>query len=155
MNVTEVKVKLVDIKSERLKAFCTVTLDGEFVVRDIKVIEGGTGPFVAMPSRKLAVKCPRCSTKNHLRAKFCNECGTKLPEARIPKDNAGRVKLHADVAHPINPDCRERIQSAVLKAFDEEVERSKAPGYVPTHMDEDFDDYSPEHHAESHNDSSR
>ncbi|NLE28137.1 MAG: stage V sporulation protein G [Phycisphaerae bacterium] len=147
MEVTEVKVKLVDIKSERLKAFCTITLDGEFVIRDIKVIEGGTGPFVAMPSRKLAVKCPRCSTKNHLRAKFCNECGTKLPESKIPKDNAGRIKLHADIAHPINPDSRERIQSAVLKAYDEEVERSKTPGYVPMHIEDFEEDEFGEHHS--------
>ena len=139
MEVTEVKVKLVDIKSERLKAFCTVTLDGEFVVRDIKIIEGGTGPFVAMPSRKLATKCARCSTKNHLRSKFCNECGAALPEARIPKDAAGRIKLHADVAHPINPDCRERIQNAVIEGYNEEVERSKEPGYVSAHAHE-FDD---------------
>jgi stage V sporulation protein G len=139
MEVTEVKVKLVDIKSERLKAFCTVTLDGEFVVRDIKIIEGGTGPFVAMPSRKLAVKCGRCSTKNHLRSKFCNECGASLPEARIPKDAAGRIKLHADVAHPINPDCRERIQSAVIEGYNEEIERSKEPGYIAAHAHE-FDD---------------
>jgi stage V sporulation protein G len=148
MDVTEVKVKLVDIKSERLKAFCTITLDSEFVIRDIKVIEGGTGPFVAMPSRKLAIKCNRCSTKNHLRAKFCNECGNKLPESKIPKDNAGRIKLHADIAHPINPDCRERIQSAVLKAYNEEVERSQAPGYVPTHFEEfEDEDFGAEHHG--------
>jgi stage V sporulation protein G len=136
MEVTEVKVKLVDIKSERLKAFCTITLDGSFVIRDIKVIEGQTGPFVAMPSRKLASKCHRCNMKNHLRAKFCNECGTKLPEGKIPKDTAGRVKLHADIAHPINPDCREKIQKAVTDAYHQEVERSKSPDYVPLHIDD-------------------
>ena len=108
MEVTEVKVKLVDIKSERLKAFCTITLDGEFVIRDIKVIEGVTVPFVAMPSRKLAVKCPRCSTKNHLRAKFCNECGTKLPKAKFPKDNAAASNFM-----PISPTRSIRIRGNV------------------------------------------
>jgi stage V sporulation protein G len=141
MEVTEVKVKLVDIKTERLKAFCTITLDREFVVRDIKVIEGASGPFVAMPSRKLADKCPRCSAKNHLRAKFCNDCGARLPENRIPKDDAGRVKLHADVAHPINPQCRQRIQQAVIRAYKTEVERSKSPDYVPPRLDEEDIDY--------------
>jgi stage V sporulation protein G len=136
MEVTEVKVKLVDIKTERLKAFCTITLDGEFVVRDIKVIEGGTGPFVAMPSRKLAEKCPRCGTKNHLRSKHCNECGSALPESRVPKDSAGRIKLHADIAHPINPQCRQRIQDAVLQAYFQEIEHSKSPEYVPPNLDD-------------------
>ncbi len=145
MEVTEVKVKLVDIKSERLKAFCTITMDGEFVIRDIKIIEGGSGPFVAMPSRKLAAKCPRCNTKNHLRAKFCNECGTKLPESKIPKDSAGRIKLHADIAHPINPECRERIQKAVIDAFTRELERAQSPDYIPPHMEDFEDEYGEEH----------
>jgi len=145
MEVTEVKVKLVDIKSERLKAFCTITMDGEFVIRDIKIIEGAQGPFVAMPSRKLASKCPRCNTKNHLRAKFCNECGTKLPESKIPKDTAGRIKLHADIAHPINPECRERIQKSVIDAYSKEAERAQSPDYVPPHMDDFEDEYGDEH----------
>lgn len=131
MEVTEVKVKLVEIKSERLKAFCTVTFDNEFVVRDVKVIEGNAGPFVAMPSRKIARKCPKCRAKNHLRARFCNECGRKLPPVRIPKDEAGRTKLHADIAHPINTECREKIQKAVLEAYQQEQEKAKMPGYAP------------------------
>ena len=40
MEVTEVKVKLVEENRDRLKAFCTMTLDGQFVVRDLKLIEG-------------------------------------------------------------------------------------------------------------------
>lgn len=137
MEVTEVKVKLVDIRTERLKAFCTITLDGEFVVRDIKVIEGGSGPFVAMPSRKLADKCPKCHSKNHLRARFCNECGGKLGENRIPKDSSGRIKLHADIAHPINPQSRQRIQHAVLDAYEHEQEHAKSPDYIPPNLDDD------------------
>ncbi len=131
MEVTEVKVKLVDIKSERLKAFCTITFDNEFVVRDVKVIEGNTGPFVAMPSRKIARKCPKCRTKNHLRARFCNECGRKLPPPRLPRDESGRTKLHADIAHPINTECREKIQKAVLEAYQKETEKAKSPDYKP------------------------
>jgi len=134
MEVTEVKVKLVNMKEERLKAFCTITLDGEFVVRDLKMVEGSSGPFIAMPSRKLADRCPRCNAKNHLRAKYCNECGTKLDENRAPKDSTGRAKLHADIAHPINSQCRERIQSAAVKAYEQELELSKSPGYAPAHM---------------------
>ena len=53
MEISEVRVKLVDNKDIRLKAFCSITLDNEFVVRDIKIIEGGGDFFVAMPSRKM------------------------------------------------------------------------------------------------------
>src|SRR5262249_20704916 len=73
------------------------------------------------------------------RARFCNQCGGKLDEDRATRDADGRVKLHADIAHPINSACREVIQSAVVKAFREEKERSKQPGYVWTYDDFDAD----------------
>src|SRR5439155_1199325 len=60
-------------------------------------------------------------------------------EDRATRDADGRVKLHADIAHPINSACREVIQSAVLKAFNAEKERSKQPGYVCTYDDYDSD----------------
>jgi stage V sporulation protein G len=139
MEISEVRVKLVERSSERLRAFCSITLDKDFVIRDLKIIDGTNGAFVAMPSRKLADRCTRCGSKNHLRAKFCNECGQKLNENRAPKDVQGRAKLHADVAHPINAECRERIQTAVIEAFEAELERSKSPDYRPPKYD-DFDD---------------
>lgn len=139
MNITEVRVKMVHDTLERLRAFCSITLDGAFVIRDLKIIDGGHGPFVAMPSRKLTDRCARCGFKNHLRARFCNECGVKLNENRVPRDDDGRVKLHADIAHPINADCRERIQQAVIEAFQRELELQKDPDYAPTPYD-DHDD---------------
>jgi len=52
MNVTEVRVFPVKKEDDKLKAFATITLDDCFVVRDLKVIHGRTGLFIAMPSRK-------------------------------------------------------------------------------------------------------
>jgi stage V sporulation protein G len=139
--ITEVRIKLMEDnnENERLQAFCSVTFDDAFVVRDLKIIEGTKGSFVAMPSRKLTDRCPGCGSKNHLRARFCNQCGGKLDEDRATRDVDGRVKLHADIAHPINSACREVIQSAVLKAFNAEKERSKQPGYVCNYDDFDGD----------------
>jgi len=139
--ITEVRIKLMDDsnENERLQAFCSVTFDDAFVVRDLKIIEGTKGSFVAMPSRKLTDRCPGCGSKNHLRARFCNQCGGKLDEDRATRDADGRVKLHADIAHPINSACREVIQSAVLRAFQAEKERSKQPGYICTYDDYDSD----------------
>ena len=141
MVITEVRIKLMDDSSEneRLQAFCSVTFDDAYVVRDLKIIEGTKGSFVAMPSRKLTDRCPGCGSKNHLRARYCNQCGGKLDEDRATRDADGRVKLHADIAHPINSACREVIQTAVLKAFQAEKERSKQPGYVCTYDDYDSD----------------
>jgi len=119
MKVTNVSVKLAPESADRLKAFCTMTLDDEFVVRDLKVIEGTSGLFVAMPSRKLTDHCPKCGGKNHLRARFCNDCGAKLPENRASDEDA-QGKLHADIAHPINSECRNRVQDIILDAYREE-----------------------------------
>jgi len=144
MEISEVRVKLVSNGDERLKAFCSMTLDNEFVVRDIKVIEGTGGHFVAMPSRKLTDHCEKCGAKNHLRAKFCNNCGTKLSESRAKQDNKGRMKLHADIAHPINAECRKKIQESIIVAFKEEMNKAKEPDYKPPEDIEDSDDDVPE-----------
>jgi stage V sporulation protein G len=50
MEVTEVRVFPVD--EEKLKAYVTITIDNCFVIRDLKVIKGNNGLFVAMPSKK-------------------------------------------------------------------------------------------------------
>lgn len=140
MEVSEVRIKLIENKDDRLKAFCSVTFDKEFVVRDIKIIEGTGGFFVAMPSRKMSDHCERCGSKNHLRAKYCNNCGTSLPENRAKTDIKGRMKLHADIAHPINAECRRKIQDKVTVEFKNEMERSQQPGYKPVDLDEPDDD---------------
>ncbi len=140
MEITEVRVKLINNKDERLKAFCSITMDNEFVVRDVKIIEGTNGYFVAMPSRKMSDHCEKCGGKNHLRAKFCNNCGASLSENRAKKDALGRMKLHADIAHPINSECRQKIQQKAIDAFTKEFEKSKEPGYKPVEMDEPDDE---------------
>jgi len=147
MDISEVRVKLVEDRAERVRAFCSVTLDGDFVIRDLKIIEGTNGLFVAMPSRKLTDHCHKCRSKNHLRARFCNHCGASLDENRAPRDAEGRVKLHADIAHPINAAFRARLQEAAIEAFHDEVGRSKEPGYEPFEEDAtdfertDYDDF--------------
>ncbi len=139
MEITEVRVKLMDEPGERLQAFCSITFDDAFVVRDLKIIEGATGPFVAMPSRKLTAHCPQCGCKNHLRAGYCNQCGARLKEQQAFKDEEGRAKLYADIAHPINSTCREMIQDRVIEAYSEEKLESGQPGYSPSYDDFDHD----------------
>ncbi|MEM6692063.1 MAG: SpoVG family protein, partial [Planctomycetota bacterium] len=111
MKITEIRIKLMEGSEDRLRAFCSITIEDSFVIRDLKIIDGSSGPFVAMPSRKLTGHCPRCHYKNHLRAHFCSQCGAKLHF-----DSKGALdspqKLYADIAHPINSQCREEIQSA-------------------------------------------
>ena len=93
MEITEVKVTTVD--QDQLKAYVTIVLDHCFVVRDVKVIRGPKGFFVAMPSKKR-------------------------------KDGTFR-----DIAHPINRETREKMEAAILDAYQnvagQNVEVVRAP----------------------------
>ena len=82
MHITDVRIRKVE-KEGKMKAVVSITIDEEFVVHDIKVIEGDKGLFIAMPSRKAA-------------------------------DGEYR-----DIAHPINSDTRERIQTLILQKYQE------------------------------------
>jgi stage V sporulation protein G len=160
MQLSEIRINLCDTNGGggRLKAFCSLTFDNSLVIRDVKLIEGNDGLFLAMPSRKLCDRCRRCGDKNHLRARYCNHCGMRLDENRHLRYRNGnaahghggggndRLKLHADIAHPINADTRLELERRVLLAYQEELERSKLPGYVPPDLESDIPDvYEMEH----------
>lgn len=53
MNITEVRIRLLKRDDTKLKAVATITIDDYFVVHDIKVIQGDTDYFIAMPSKKM------------------------------------------------------------------------------------------------------
>ena len=95
--ITEVRIKLMDEgnnDNERLQAFCSVTFDDAYVVRDLKIIEGTKGSFVAMPSRKLTDRCQSCGSKNHLRALAAQAPRRHRPPDQRhlpPADRAGRA----------------------------------------------------------------
>ena len=144
MEITEVRIKLVDSSSDKLRAFCSITIDDCFVIRDLKIIDGTKGAFVAMPSRKMTEKCRRCNCKNYTRAKFCNDCGGKLSAVRS-EDDDGRGKLHADIAHPINSECRERLQSQVLDEYHAELDREEETAYEPDDIDDETTERSSGH----------
>ena len=75
-------------KDGKMKAVVSITLDDEFVVHDIKVIEGEKGLFIAIPSRKAS-------------------------------DGEYR-----DIAHPINSETRERIQTIILEQYEKAAAES-------------------------------
>ncbi|WP_298126100.1 septation regulator SpoVG [uncultured Clostridium sp.] len=85
MTITDVRIRKIAAEG-KMKAIVSITFDNEFVVHDIKIIEGQNGLFIAMPSRK-------------------------TPD--------GEFK---DIAHPINTDTREKIQTSILKAYEVAIE---------------------------------
>ena len=87
MQITDVRVRKV-AKEGKLKAVVSITMDEEFVVHDIKVIEGEKGLFIDMPSKKAV-------------------------------DGEYR-----DIAHPINSETREKIQSIILENYEKVLEEA-------------------------------
>lgn len=121
MKITEIRIFPKEGADKKLRAFATMTFDDCFVVRDIKIIEGTKGLFVAMPSRRAKEACPKCHHRNVIRSHYCNQCGAALPsvsnEFERDVDTDLRQAEHKDVAHPITAECREMIQGAVLEAY--------------------------------------
>jgi len=134
MKVTDVQVRLTEDPHSKLKAFCRVTIDDAIVVHDIKVIASASGTFIAMPSRRVMERCPSCAGKNHLTARYCNDCGAKLGFSERKERSAAR--LHADIVHPINSDSRESLEQIILREFEkarrqaaEERGQEASPGF--------------------------
>lgn len=82
MEVTDVRIRKISAEG-KMKAIVSVTFDDEFVVHDIKIIEGQNGLFIAMPSRKMG---------------------------------EGDFR---DIAHPINSETRNKIQTAIFAKYEE------------------------------------
>lgn len=129
MEITEIRVFLKEGQDKKLKAYTTVTFDQVFVVRNIKVIQGVNGLFIAMPSRKLKFSCPKCGFKNEVGSKFCNQCAAALPEKvdEAALDSDARSE-HRDMAHPVTQQFREYVQSKILEAY--KAELVKVPAAV-------------------------
>jgi len=123
MEITEVRIALKDSPDKKLKAYATVTFENVFVVRNIKVIEGTSGLFIAMPSRRVKQQCPKCGFKNELRSKYCNQCAGLLSQSvKSDISVAGNLAQseHKDIAHPITQSFREYLQKSVLDAYEQE-----------------------------------
>ena len=52
MKISDVRIRMVKSETSKIKASASITIDGCFVVHDIKIIQGNEGYFIAMPSRK-------------------------------------------------------------------------------------------------------
>ena len=126
MEITEIRVFIKEGQDKKLKAYTTVTFNNAFVVRNIKVIQGANGLFIAMPSRKLKFPCPKCAFKNEVGGKFCNQCGAQLPVHQTPVDSGDDMDAkseHRDIAHPVTQQFREYLQTKILDAYKKELDK--------------------------------
>ncbi len=117
MRVTEVTIKIQNNpRNPSLLAICSIVVENEFVIHDVKVIDGRKGVFVAMPQRKRTDHCPNCNASNALNHKHCHNCGLKLADWLSIRDCTD------DVTHPITEACRQEFHGKVLTAYDNELE---------------------------------
>lgn len=130
MRITEVRIDLAGREGDghRVRAYASLTIDGVFVVREVKLIEGPAGLFVAMPQRKVSDRCPSCRLKNPITSRYCGQCGGRLADDRAERDESGRSKLYADIASPVVPEARRMIEDAVLAAYRAERDGVDVPG---------------------------
>lgn len=131
MEITEVRIFEKDSPDKKLKAYAAVTFDNAFVVRNIKIIQGNNALFIAMPSRKVKQSCPKCSFKNEIRSKYCNQCGASLPVSDKPLMPAENMlnqiqSEHKDIAHPITQAFRDHLQKRILEEYEKEKSKKTA-----------------------------
>ena len=124
MEITEIRVFPKEGQDKKLKAYTTVTFDNSFVVRNIKVIQGSNALFIAMPSRKMKISCPKCNAKNEIGSKFCNHCGAEQHNNGIHQNTDAKAE-HRDMAHPITQEFRDYLQNKILEAYKKEVETER------------------------------
>lgn len=131
MEITEIRIIKKEDPSKKLRAFVNVTFDGCFVVRDMKVVEGSKGLFVAMPSRRLKSNCPKCNYKNNIGSRYCNHCGSEIPFQRDMKRDH-KDSGHKDIAHPITLEFREKLQKAILEAYESQANQASESPSKPS-----------------------
>lgn len=121
MQITDVRVRLADERDrdDRIRAYVNLELGGCLVIKDLRVVDTGGKLLMAMPSRKAAHPCPRCRDKNHLKALYCNRCGTRLPHPGSLRYGDGQSKLHVNVAFPTNNEFRRELEAVVFAAYRE------------------------------------
>lgn len=135
MRITEVRIFSSEGKDGKLKAFATMTFDDWFVVRNVKIIQGNNGLFVAMPSRKAMDSCPKCRFKNARGSRFCNHCGERIEQGQSTEESEERQGSHMDIAHPITQECRVYIQEKILEAYDREMGQGLSEDAVEPEME--------------------
>jgi len=97
LQITDVRVRKINVEG-RMKAIVSVTFDNEFVVHDIKVIEGQDGMFVAMPSRKTPTgefKDTAHPINADTRTKIQEAIMQSYETAMIEQDNASQNMVNA------------------------------------------------------------
>ncbi len=104
MEITEVKI--FPVNEDKLKAYVTIVLDHCFVVRDLKIINGSTGLFVAMPSKK------RSDGSYKDIAHPLNKSTRMVMEKKILESYLSEIKKTGGAESPVHPDEDDLTESA-------------------------------------------
>lgn len=130
LTLTTVKFKIADEPKApqrgKILAYCTITLNGQFIVYDFKILRDDLGNlYVGMPSRRLYDKCERCNFKNVRFMRFCNGCGCQLPPYPEIAEDGRRPKVFEDSAHPIDSEFRAYLSNTILDSYESFIRETR------------------------------
>lgn len=114
MKITDIDMSIMDIADEAsgVLAYCDIIFDDEFKVLDVRIIRVNGNRIVAMPSKKLKLRCG-CGQRNDFCSNFCGNCGLELTVGDIA------ARKYIDTCHPIDQEFREYLNRSVLERYNE------------------------------------
>ena len=144
MEITEVRIKLMEDNSgsnERLQAFCSITFDDMFVIRDLKIIEVRRASSVAMPSAQADRSMPQLRHQEPPAEPVLQP--VRMPAGREPRSpprcgRPGQTARRHRPPHQLDVPGEDPVGRAGLYA--DELERAKMPGYISRYDEYEVDD---------------
>ena len=136
MNVTQVRIVDPDPNSrDCLLAYASVVLEGELVIKDMKLIRRTSGEIIVdFPSTPLKDHCGGCGRSVECTAHYCPRCGTAREPWRAADQQTGngdqRRSIFTNVVHPTNNGTRRDIERAVIEAWKRHKSATGQPGTI-------------------------
>lgn len=131
ITISSIKVNLAEKDSPIVRAYVSFVLCDFLMVRDVRVVDLGNGPILAMPSRRREEVCPTpgCLSKVIWRQPICHKCRTPLDKFWDKVYEVAQV--HYDVVHPISREARALMTREVIRAYEDTLKGGMADAGQP------------------------
>jgi stage V sporulation protein G len=149
MEITDIQINLAYFQKSKIRAFCSVFFDNEFVVHEVKIIEEPLSAkaslrpdfrdrqtqaglsacsaqavrrlHISMPNKKITMHCVKCAEKNPINANFCSKCGVKLTWYGIAREKNTHSEIYTDIVQVISGKLTRLIRKKILTAYQDKL----------------------------------